>query len=43
MTTRADVVVSANPGCQMQLEAGLKSRGSKMRVQHVTELLASAY
>ena len=42
-TTRADVVVSANPGCQMQLESGLKARGSKMKVQHVTELLASAY
>jgi glycolate oxidase iron-sulfur subunit len=42
-TTRADVVVSANPGCHMQLEAGLKARGSKMKVQHVTELLASAY
>ena len=42
-TTRADVVVSANPGCQMQLEAGLKARGSKTKVQHVTELLASAY
>ncbi len=41
--TRADVVVSANPGCQMQLEAGLRSRKSTMRVQHVTELLASAY
>jgi glycolate oxidase iron-sulfur subunit len=42
-TTRADVVVSANPGCQMQLESGLRARGSKMRVMHVTELLASAY
>jgi glycolate oxidase iron-sulfur subunit len=41
--TRADVVVSANPGCQMQLEAGLSSRESKMRVEHITELLASAY
>ena len=41
--TRADVVVSANPGCQMQLEAGLRSRGSKMTVEHITELLASAY
>jgi glycolate oxidase iron-sulfur subunit len=41
--TRADVVVSANPGCQMQLGAGLRSRGSKMTVEHITELLASAY
>jgi glycolate oxidase iron-sulfur subunit len=41
--TRADVVVSANPGCQMQLEAGLRARKSPMRVQHITELLAGAY
>jgi glycolate oxidase iron-sulfur subunit len=41
--TRADVVVSANPGCQMQLEAGLRARGSNMRVEHITELLASAF
>jgi glycolate oxidase iron-sulfur subunit len=41
--TRADVVISANPGCQMQLGAGLRSSGSKMRTEHITELLASAY
>ena len=41
--TRADVVVTANPGCQMQLGAGLRASGATMRVQHVTELLASAY
>ena len=41
--TSADVVVTANPGCQMQLGAGLRSNGSKMRVEHITELLASAY
>jgi len=42
-STRADLVVVANPGCQMQLESGLKRRGSKIRVQHVSELLAAAY
>jgi glycolate oxidase iron-sulfur subunit len=41
--TRADIVVTANPGCQMQLSAGLRASGSKMRVEHITELLASAY
>jgi glycolate oxidase iron-sulfur subunit len=41
--TRAEIVVSANPGCQMQLTAGLRSSGSKMRVEHITELLARAY
>jgi len=43
LSTDADVVVTANPGCQMQLEAGLRARGSKMRVEHVAELLVSAY
>ena len=42
-STRADLVVVANPGCQMQLESGLRRRGSKIRVQHVSELLAAAY
>jgi glycolate oxidase iron-sulfur subunit len=41
--THADVVVTANPGCQMQLGAGLRASRSKMRVEHITELLASAY
>jgi glycolate oxidase iron-sulfur subunit len=43
IATRADLVVSANPGCQMQLEAGLRGRKSSMKVQHVVELLAGAY
>ena len=43
LSTNADVVVTANPGCQMQLEAGLRSRGSRMRVEHVSELVARAY
>jgi len=41
--TGADVVVAANPGCQMQLSAGIRSRGSTMRVEHVADLLVSAY
>jgi glycolate oxidase iron-sulfur subunit len=43
LSTRAEVVVTANPGCQMQLAAGVRSRGSTMRVEHVAELLLSAY
>jgi glycolate oxidase iron-sulfur subunit len=43
MSTRADVVAVANPGCQMQLESGLRRRGSKIRVRHVSEVLASAF
>ena len=43
LSTAADVVAVANPGCQMQLESGLRRRGSDIRVQHVSELLAAAY
>ena len=43
IATRADVVAVANPGCQMQLEAGLRSRGSAMKVEHVSELLLRGY
>ena len=42
-TTHADVIVTANPGCQMQLATGLASRGSTMRVEHVSELLIRAF
>ncbi|MEP7105074.1 MAG: (Fe-S)-binding protein, partial [Chloroflexota bacterium] len=41
--TEADVVVTGNPGCQMQLEAGLRRRGSQMQVWHLAELLVRAY
>jgi glycolate oxidase iron-sulfur subunit len=43
LNTRADVVVTANPGCQMQLAAGIHSRGSTMRVEHIAELIERAY
>ncbi|MEA2655387.1 MAG: glycolate oxidase iron-sulfur subunit [Chloroflexota bacterium] len=43
LTTKAEVIVTANPGCQMQLASGLRSRGSTMRVEHIAELLVRAY
>jgi glycolate oxidase iron-sulfur subunit len=43
LPTQAEVVAVANPGCQLQLAAGLRSRGSKMKVEHISELLARAY
>jgi len=43
LATGADVVTVANPGCQMQLESGLRARGSKMQVEHVAETLLRAY
>jgi glycolate oxidase iron-sulfur subunit len=43
LSTRADLVVTANPGCQMQLSTGIRSRGSNMSVEHIAELLVRAY
>jgi glycolate oxidase iron-sulfur subunit len=43
LRTQAEVVTVANPGCQMQLRAGLRSRGSAMQVEHLAETLARAY
>ena len=44
LATGAQAVVTANPGCQMQLEAGLRARGrADVAVRHVAELLADAY
>ncbi|MGI8737581.1 MAG: (Fe-S)-binding protein [Candidatus Eremiobacter antarcticus] len=43
LETSADVVATANPGCSMQLQAGLAQRGSRMRVRHVVEILDEAY
>jgi glycolate oxidase iron-sulfur subunit len=43
LATEADVIVTANPGCAMQLEAGLRARGSPVKVRHIIELLDAAY
>ena len=43
LSIEPELVVTANPGCQMQLLAGVRSRGRKIRVQHLAELLAEAY
>jgi glycolate oxidase iron-sulfur subunit len=43
LATGADVLSVANPGCQMQLESGLRSQRSTMHVEHVAETLLRAY
>jgi glycolate oxidase iron-sulfur subunit len=45
LATGADVVVSANPGCMIQLQAGLRAAGAagRVRVRHLVELLDDAY
>ena len=43
IATGAEVVVSANPGCMLQLQAGLAEAGSPVIVRHVVEVLDDAY
>jgi glycolate oxidase iron-sulfur subunit len=41
--TGASLVVTANPGCMLQLEAGLRLHGLQGTVAHVVEVLDEAY
>jgi len=41
--TGANVIATANPGCMLQLETGVRLHGSGQRVMHVVELLDRAY
>jgi glycolate oxidase iron-sulfur subunit len=41
--TGADVIATANPGCILQLRAGVSLHGTGQRVVHVVELLDEAY
>jgi glycolate dehydrogenase iron-sulfur subunit len=41
--TGATTVVTANPGCILQLAAGLRARGRDVEVLHVVEVLDRAY
>ncbi len=41
--TCADCVVTANPGCHMQLRTSLRRNGSEMPVRHIVEILDEAY
>jgi len=41
--TGADAVVTANPGCIIQIAQGLAARGSRIEVLHIVDLLDQAY
>ena len=41
--TDADLVVTANPGCMLQLQAGLERSGTRGEVRHLVELLDWSY
>jgi glycolate oxidase iron-sulfur subunit len=42
LDTGADCVTTANPGCHLQIERGLRAVGSSVRVRHPISLLAEA-
>ncbi len=42
-STGAQVIVTANPGCMLQLAAGVRKFGQGQRVAHVVEILDEAY
>ncbi|MBI4876339.1 MAG: 4Fe-4S dicluster domain-containing protein [Acidobacteria bacterium] len=42
-TTGADLILTANPGCLLQLRAGAKMFGRGQRVAHVVEILDESY
>jgi glycolate oxidase iron-sulfur subunit len=41
--TDAGIIATANPGCLLQLEAGVRMHGKGQKVVHVVELLDQAY
>jgi glycolate oxidase iron-sulfur subunit len=43
METPAVEVITANPGCQMQVSASLHRNGGSARVRHIADLLDEAY
>jgi glycolate oxidase iron-sulfur subunit len=43
MSTNCDVVCTANPGCMLQLDLGVRLSGGSQEVLHVVELLDRAY
>ncbi len=42
-STGAQMIITANPGCMLQLEAGARKFGQNQRVAHVVEILDRAY
>lgn len=43
MQAGAEEVVTANPGCALQMQTGLRKAGSTMKVRHIVDLLDEAY
>ena len=43
LATGAEAVVTANPGCILQIQTGLGAHESAVRVMHLIEILERAY
>ena len=43
LETGAQAVITANPGCILQIQQGLRARGREMPVMHLVEILDKAY
>ena len=41
--TEAQVIVTANPGCYIQLKQGVREQGANLQVIHIADLLDQAY
>lgn len=41
--TEADILVTANPGCQMQIQSGARMSGMNLRVLHIIQLIDESY
>lgn len=42
LKTEAGIVVTSNPGCILQIRAGLEKAGSRARVMHIADYLCAA-
>jgi glycolate oxidase iron-sulfur subunit len=43
LAAQAEVIVSTNPGCLLQLQAGVRTTGASVRVAHLVDVLDEAY
>ena len=43
LKTKADLIVTTNPGCLLQIRAGLEKAGCQAQVMHIADYLAEAY
>ena len=41
--TKAELLITANPGCFLQLSAGVREKGLEMEVKHIAQLLDSCF